>query len=457
LSALGLYLLIPSLYWSGIAATVLAGVVAVGGVTWSLWRRYGTGAAFTGGIILACCPLFLQAATCFFPDIFQAAFLVLAVVVYVWAADHAGRGWSYALSGVLIGLATLSKQTGVFVFPVLAGHALLVGLRQGRSRRGATNVLWIIAGGAIVLLAYAVFCTWWYADPLHILGHVRHLSEATSAPREFAGERGDRMNFVRILFSSYFGWFGGLLLLATIITLFTGGPRIEAVFGLLYFAFLLFGTVNPFQYSQTWFNDRYLLPCVPFFALCFGYQFDRWLGYWRSRVADKGKPDRKITFVGWSLVGAAVIVSSLVWAVRFPPMFPVWKRTRMIYQAVYNPTRPVYATSWFKQNHAAVLPESVSAQIKVYPGSMDDMPERYCVVSTPMPYDRNRWKNIPWLHARVHGGRFESTRLRTLADAILNRDATRYERYYNPVFYRIEVDTTTPPARDIAAPPWETD
>ena len=118
------------------------------------------------------------------------------------------RSWQWALLGGVLGLATLSKLSGLAMLPVAAAALLIVTLRH---RFGEVNGRWrlvlcdLLVGGAMLGLPVLVISGWWFArnwmlyrDPTGLVAFLDVVGRRYPQPtlRQLAGEwRGFIMSF----------------------------------------------------------------------------------------------------------------------------------------------------------------------------------------------------------------------------------------------------------------------
>ncbi len=120
-------------------------------------------------------PMFLQVMTALGNDglVIALATLSLHVIVRAVTADANENGFSparVAAIGILIGLASLSKVSGLLLLPIAAaailGRALIQPARMSFGRRAAA----VFAQGMGVLGLWALIAGWWYLRNFHLYG-----------------------------------------------------------------------------------------------------------------------------------------------------------------------------------------------------------------------------------------------------------------------------------------------
>lgn len=128
------------------ALTVLA--------TWLAMRRWGVLSGFCAGLLLALNPYFVAHSRILAMDALLSGFLLTSVLaLLLWRVERR-RGW-LVLSGVLGGLAVLSKLAGVVLVPFVLFILVWDGARS-RDLRSAVKQsgLWLVAGTALIFLLF---------------------------------------------------------------------------------------------------------------------------------------------------------------------------------------------------------------------------------------------------------------------------------------------------------------
>ena len=112
-------------------------------------------------LALACCPGFLISATNVMADVPMLSMYLWAVVCFIHGSER-GRIGALFLSGVLIGLALVTKYTAMTILPLLAAYAVLKGVRAKR---------WAVplAPAAAIFGAWCLHGTAIYGTP-HVAG-----------------------------------------------------------------------------------------------------------------------------------------------------------------------------------------------------------------------------------------------------------------------------------------------
>lgn len=189
-------------------------------------------------------------------------------------ASYSGRKRSWFLVGLWIGLATIGKQIGVLLFPLIAVNLCFAKRKTNVLQNVLTPVALMVASGAIILLGYLTYSRLWYGDWFSVFRWV-DFQTAYVPDREArlaldTQGRGDTFNYLRLLISREFAYIGWIFLCSLGYGLFRKPYRQEAVWGIVYLAFLLFGSVSLTHYKRMWYLQRYILPPIFPMAICFG-------------------------------------------------------------------------------------------------------------------------------------------------------------------------------------------
>ena len=139
------------------------------------------------------------------------------VVLATWLTRSEGsrpRWAQLALLGVLLGLAGLSKLSGMLLWP-LAGGVLLWLAWRSRAAGGAWR--WLLAAAALVFGLAVALCGWWFVRNLVLYGdltalsaHVDAIGPRREAPDTFAAAIAE-FRGLRYSFWALFGWFNVLV------------------------------------------------------------------------------------------------------------------------------------------------------------------------------------------------------------------------------------------------------
>jgi 4-amino-4-deoxy-L-arabinose transferase-like glycosyltransferase len=141
-----------------------------------LWQRKaeendgltnGVGLAFWGALYLAWSPFFLALSRQLHPDGLAASFIVLALLLFL-AWLYRGQQWRYLIaSGVVMGLAWLTKTPAIFLVPT---GALLVGWQMWQSRKLNRRLLiGYVFWGVLATLTFLLLWPAMWLDPLGTL------------------------------------------------------------------------------------------------------------------------------------------------------------------------------------------------------------------------------------------------------------------------------------------------
>jgi 4-amino-4-deoxy-L-arabinose transferase-like glycosyltransferase len=134
----------------------------------------------------------------------------------VWQAVHIAKGvhtWRhYALLGLLVGLAALTKLSGA-AMSVVAVWALILGAQKSRLLHAPRSTLHALA---IVALVAFIVAGWWYARNWFLYGDVTGLNRmlaivGTRNPPPDLWQLLDELEGLRLSFWGVFGWFDILL------------------------------------------------------------------------------------------------------------------------------------------------------------------------------------------------------------------------------------------------------
>ncbi len=140
----------------GLLAVNLATIVLVYRFTRELFDSFSAGMAAIVYSILSVSPAFLGMAA---HATHFVAFFGLAGTYILWRHLQSGRWWQAAASGLLMGIAFLMKQQGVFLMVFGGGFLLLLGLllkTYPRRRLPLAAVLYSVGS----LLPYGLICLW---------------------------------------------------------------------------------------------------------------------------------------------------------------------------------------------------------------------------------------------------------------------------------------------------------
>ncbi len=128
--------------------------------------------------------------------------VTLALLLVIWRAGLSDRRlWILA---AIMALASLSKLSGLALYPTAALVVLLVHVREGRSLRD------LLRAGMIVLAVWAVLAGWWYARNLYLYGEPTGMGRmldvyGTRGGTPTAGDLLDEFEGLRLSFWGVFG------------------------------------------------------------------------------------------------------------------------------------------------------------------------------------------------------------------------------------------------------------
>lgn len=449
-------LLGPSVYWSSVIAAFLFGFATITVVAF-LWRReYPQKIPIIAAIVLVTNPLFLRFSTSLYPEVFMSMFMVLAVVQYQMCSDRE-RGLSpYFFVGMLIGFATLSKETGVLLFPILAIHRVLTVFRQGYLKACIWSVLGIGLGGLLVYLLSVVFMAWWFHRPWLLFELQGEMGALFTNDPWYKDNVGDYLRYLKILVSRDFTGVGLLFLAAAVVTLFgRGGPKLEAITGLGYFGYLLFGSASFIQYIRPTQHPRYLIPCLIFFAMCFAYQSSRLLEAWERYWSKRNHRYIWARHLGWMTLCLFFVLSALNASDKINTITPIQSQLNMIRETIRDVRSPAFVTSGFKSGYRPVLSEEEFRALHTL-SQEDTLPERYTILLAWNDFLSPPVREISWQYATVTLGPLNRRSwVRNLVDIVRKRPQAWYERNSGRSLYRIDVDTTGPKHSKVSTLPWE--
>lgn len=160
-------------YLSAFAATrraiALVGIGLLVGATALTWRLLGPGAALLGSALVALDPYLLGSSQVFHVDTLLAPFMILALLsaIVYWCDGRQQRFlW---LTGVMIGLALLTKAPAA-TLPIYVSSLALFAVKPWRS--GWRAMLPLIGCGVIAALTYAALWPAIWVEPVRRLGQV---------------------------------------------------------------------------------------------------------------------------------------------------------------------------------------------------------------------------------------------------------------------------------------------
>lgn len=460
----------PSIYWSSVIATFLCAFALVVIVAF-LWRRdYEPKIPIIAAAILATNPLFLTFSTCIYPGAYQTAFMVLAVVQYQRCSARNRNDFHWVFVGMWIGFATLARQSALLLFPILVIHRLWVVSRKAPPKAYVWSVVEMGLGGLIVFLLSMAFMAWWFHRPWYLFECQAITKEASRLLPWYESNTADPLAYYYILVSRHFAHLGLILVAAAIVSCFgRGGPKLEAIIGLVYLGYLMFGSVNLTEYVRVIQTPRYLIPCIPFFAMCSAYQASRILDAWKRYWTKRRPPFAWMLRLGWVTLCLILTFSAMVAIDEVTPHYPVQVRLSLIRGAIRDVGSPTFVTAGFKRCYVPLLTDKELNALHIFSHDKS-LPERYTVLvgevdwflrhllgSSPV-LEETSW---PWEYSTASRPHLVISWPRRLLDRLRERDLAWYRRkeniwfrYYTPL-YRIDFDINGPKRTESSLPPWK--
>jgi hypothetical protein len=461
-------LLGSSVYSSSVIATFLFAFALVVMVAF-FWRpQYEQRICIIAAAMLATNPLFLKYSTRIYPAVYLTAFMVMAMIQYQRCSSRKGDNFCWVFVGIWIGLATLAKPTGVLLFPILVVHRGYVVSRKGSLRAGVQSILGMGLGGLIVFLLSTAFMAWWLHNPWHLF---KVLGETGSAFRKapwYESYTADRFGYIRLLVSRDFAWIGLFFVAAAIVSCFgRGGPKLEATTGLAYLGYLMFGSVSLTQYTRPTQWPRYIVPCIPFFAMCAAYQVSRILNAWRRYWTEhRTLIGASMSRFGWVTLCLFLAFSAILAIDQVTHPYPLKLQLSFIRGAICDVGSPTFVTARFKRGYAPVLTDKELEALQVF-SDEKPVPSRYTLLLGWFDWrglgDRPAWQTpMPWQHATFTKPDFVMSWPRRLMDRLRKRNRAWYEDHliwygYHNHLYRVDFDTNSPRRTGSSSPPWERD
>ncbi len=452
-----------SMYWSSVIATSTLAFALVAVITF-IWRRdYDPKIPIIAAAILATNPLFLSFSTNIYPEVYLTAFMVMAMIQYQRCSIRNRDHFQWLFVGMWIGLAALAKQTGVLLFPILVIHRVFVVSRKGPLKACIWSVLGIGFGGLIVFLLSVAFMAWWFHRPWGLFEVSGSIGPLFTKMPYYESVTGDRLLYFRIFASRGFANLGLILVAAAVASCFgRGAPKLEAITGLVYLGYLMFGSVSLTEYIRPSQHPRYLIPCIPFFAMCAAYQasriIDAWKRYWTKR-----KPTFQwILQLQWMTLGLILAFSAMVAIDQVTAPYPFQSHLTLIRGAIGDISSPTFVTASFKRRYAPVLTDDELKALHVF--SRDEsLPNRYTLLVGWFDYYYDHSAVLqaswPWEHATVTTLSLVISWPRRLLDRMRKRGLAWYRdnawySYYERL-YRIHFDMNGLKRPESCGPPWK--
>jgi hypothetical protein len=158
--------------------TVLLTSACVVGIYFFTGKLFNQRIAFLSAILLALDPYYLAHSRVIHQDALMTSFMVLSVLSFLVYLDR-GRSWLYLIfSGMMAGLAFLTKSPSLFLGPYLGALALAIYLTRVRKSRVLEWQGLVLLGGELalwLLIACLLFILLWPAmwlDPLNTVAEV---------------------------------------------------------------------------------------------------------------------------------------------------------------------------------------------------------------------------------------------------------------------------------------------
>jgi 4-amino-4-deoxy-L-arabinose transferase-like glycosyltransferase len=209
-------------------------------------------------------------------------FSTLGSAFFLQRGVRFGRRFDFALSGLFLGLVSLTRITGLFVAPLLL---LYLFARSGWNRRSRIEAALLTGVAAIPLLFQGLVYAAVHDDFFH---RFRLSREVVAFQQGLQGvDSKDLFFYARTLFLeqdfadfTYFGLLGFLAIPALLYILFskpgrTGGARVFAVWFGLYFALITFAPTSFSPYSVLVRNIRYAIVLVLPLCACLAWVLAR--------------------------------------------------------------------------------------------------------------------------------------------------------------------------------------
>jgi hypothetical protein len=313
--------------WFTVVVTSLATVAAY----WLLIPLLGRAGAALGGLLIALDPFFLSHSRIVHVDALLASFMLLAVLSLLVYLQRPERRRYLCLSGLMGGLALLTKTPALFLMPLTA---LALGVqwllhRAGRSTWGRLGqvagafALWLaVAWGTFLLLWPA---TW--RDPLFFLWRLYRASRwgvlVSHGSNFFLGRPVDDPGplFYPVVLPFRLSPLVLLLLPVAVVLLVVAWKRREDLrLPLVGLAFVLFFTVMVALAAKK--GDRYLLPVFPVVDVLAAWALLALLDRLAGRARDRTRGWR----IGYGAAVGLVLAVALLWL----PLAPY-------YGAYFNP------------------------------------------------------------------------------------------------------------------------
>ena len=443
----------PSIYWSSVVATFVFALATVVLLSFFWGRDYPPEVPILAATALATNRLFLFHSSMLYPEMFLSAFMLLAVVQYRKYREGNQRFWSWCFVGASIGLATLSKQPGALLFPLFViDRTFGLASRKISLRSFFQSVLMMAFGGLVVFAISVAFMGWWFHRPFYFLDITLNTHEIFLQVSSYEENTSDRWVYLSYLNSGKFAKIGLLFLIAAIASCFDRkSPRLEAVIGLVFLGYLCAGSVSLTEYVRPTQRARYMIPCVPFFALCLGYQISRLLDLWKRFWSRGVLPHRWMIRAGWGCVILFFAVLAVFSFTMLKPKFTIDSQLLMIREAIADPDTPAFITKRFYKRYFPVLSAEELESLQILTEETP-LPDRYTILEAQQDVHEAHMDRIPWQYARVIAppSNWQPSFFRRLLDLLRKREHLAVA--YTPPLYRIDVDLNGPRQSDDSRP-----
>jgi len=281
--------------WTTVLAPLLAGSAAVPLLAVIAARLYGPVAGIIAALLLCTSPIHIRFATILVPEPLMEFWILAALFCYLEAVRRGSRGLG-AVTGLLIGVAYLTKEPAAFVAPAVAAAAWFSGRR------------WIALTVAAGALAVPVAEATTYAITMHTPLRRFHAAAVGVPPqsREPAQRlgrgRGDRRNVLRRLFIRYprlmvrpsvdFGlhYLAAMIFAGIALLVVSRHRMLLMLWAVVPWTYLNFGTADFTRFVPLWVSARYVSATLtPLFVLAAGLFAVAGAGRWlRVRAAGIG-------------------------------------------------------------------------------------------------------------------------------------------------------------------------
>jgi hypothetical protein len=367
-------------YGSAIAWVLLTGTAVIAMMSYG-WRKvFPLPVQVGAALLVACTPTFRLFSTAFYPDVPLVAFALGAFLLYRDALPAGLTVRRSFLIGLLIGLATLTKQSGFIFFLVIAVHQALLAARRGAILGSLRSLVPMALGGAVVVAFTLGFYWWLVGRPFlffEITSKVHTLFPQNPA---YEGNVGNPFTYLRHLNGVHYARIGIVLLAGTFLALFVSkAARLEAVVVIAYLTYLQFGSTSLTHYVPPSRHARYLIPCLPFMAVCTVSLAHGGWGRLRRLALLPPALARLLPRLGVGLAALLFTGMSLVTLEWTRPILPLNEQVRFIRSALREGNGPLYVSALTLGRWVAVLSEEEYRALRVLERDVQ-LPERYSLL-----------------------------------------------------------------------------